>query len=75
MAAPEDDEDLRRVLDAVLQHMQWEMKDTVLPTLLQHVPRTLDDLLVAISKLDAYSVTHKTKMNAALALRVLKPDD
>lgn len=75
MSAPVDDEGLRCVLDSVLQNMQWEMKETVLPILLQYVPRTLDALLRAIALLDAYSKAHKVKMNAALALRVLAEHD
>ncbi|MDQ7001167.1 MAG: glucose-inhibited division protein A [Ghiorsea sp.] len=71
MSAPVDDVDLKRVLDSVLRHMQWDMKETVLPTLLQHVPRTLGALLRALILLDAYSKAHKVRMNASLALRVL----
>ncbi len=75
MSAPIDDKDLKHVLDSVLHHMQWDMKETVLPILLQYVPRTLDALLRALILLDAYSKAHKVKMNAALALRVLADHD
>ncbi len=75
MAAPLQDEDLKHVLRSVLQTMQWDMKETVLPTLLQYVPRALSDLLNAIDKLDAYSRKSNVKMNAALALRILSQDD
>ncbi len=75
MSAPTNDEDLKRVLDSVLHNMQWDMKETVLPVLLQYVPRTLDALLRALVLLDAYSKAHKVKMNAALALRVLADHD
>ena len=66
-----NDEDLQRVLESVLQTMQWDMKETVLPTLLQHVPRNLPDLLNAIDKLDVYSREKRVKMNGVLALKVL----
>jgi len=75
MAGPVRDGDLARVLGSVLHQMQWDMKETVLPTLLQHVPRTLDALIEAILVLDAYSKAHKVRMNAALALRVLAVHD
>lgn len=75
MAAPLQDADLNRVLQSVLQVMQWDMKETVLPTLLQHVPRNLSALLAAIAQLDAYSIENRVNMNAALALRVLNQHD
>jgi hypothetical protein len=75
MAAPIDDVDLSLVLQSVLQTMQWDMKETVLPTLLQHIPRNLSDLLAAIEQLDVYSRKHRVNMNAALALRVLNQHD
>lgn len=75
MSAPVNDMHLKQVLDSVLQHMQWDMKETVLPILLQHVPRTLGALLQALVLLDAYSKAHKVKMNASLALRVLAAHD
>ncbi|MDX8388137.1 MAG: hypothetical protein R8M46_06340 [Ghiorsea sp.] len=75
MAAPSDDAELNAVLQSVLQTMQWDMKDTVLPTLLQHVPRNLSALLEAIAQLDVYSRKHRVNMNAALALRVLNKRD
>ncbi len=71
MHTPLSDEDLKSVLESVLQTMQWDMKETVLPTLLQHIPRVLSDLLQAIEKLDVYSRKHRVKMNATLALKVL----
>ncbi len=70
-AAPSSDEDLKQVLESVLQTMQWDMKETVLPTLLQHVPRNLSDLLAAIETLDKYSRETGEKMNGAKALKVL----
>ncbi len=72
---PQADDDLQKVLQSVLQTMQWDMKETVLPTLLQHIPRTLTDLLQAIEKLDVYSREHGAKMNGALALKVLVKHD
>lgn len=75
MRTPQSDEDLKRVLESVLQTMQWDMKETVLPTLLQHIPRVLSDLLQAIEKLDVYSRKHGAKMNATLALKVLGVHD
>jgi chromosomal replication initiation ATPase DnaA len=75
MAPPHADADLKAVLESVLQTMQWDMKDTVLPTLLQHIPRTLSDLLQAIDTLDMYSREHRAKMNGALALKVLHVHD
>ncbi len=75
IAPPQADEDLQKVLRSVLQTMQWDMKETVLPVLLQHMPRTLADLLQAIEKLDMYSREHGVKMNGALALKVLAKHD
>jgi len=75
MAAPSKDADLSKVLQSVLNTMQWDMKETVLPTLLQYVPRQLSVLLEAIAKLDMYSQKHKMKMNATLAIRVLSKYD
>jgi len=74
MFPPENDEDLKLVLKSVLQTMQWDMKDTVLPMLLSHVPRQLSQLLSAVEKLDIYSKQQGVKVNAALALRVLQDD-
>ena len=71
VSAPIKDEDLKQVLESVLQNMQWDMKETVLPTLLQHIPRNLPDLLNAIEKLDVYSREKQVKMNGVLALKVL----
>jgi len=71
MTPPRLDKDLQAVLESVLQTMQWDMKETVLPTLLQYLPRDLALLLQAIDALDAYSKVHKVKMNAVLALKVL----
>ncbi len=71
IAPPELDEDLEKVLKSVLQTMQWDMKETVLPTLLQYIPRRLADLLQAINTLDIYSREKREKMNAAKALKVL----
>jgi len=71
MSAPQCDEDLQKVLQSVLKNMQWDMKDTVLPTLLQYVPRELSALLDAISRLDDYSKKHNKKMNGTLALKIL----
>ena len=71
VAAPVKDDDLKQVLESVLQTMQWDMKETVLPTLLQHIPRNLPDLLNAIEKLDVYSREKQVKMNGVLALKVL----
>ena len=71
MAAPASDEDLKAVLESVLFTMQWDMKETVLPSLLQHIPRKLSSLLHAIEKLDDYSRRNNVKMNAALAVRIL----
>jgi len=75
IAPPHADDDLKAILESVLQTMQWDMKDTVLPMLLQHIPRTLTDLLHAIDTLDMYSREHRVKMNAALALKVLSAHD
>jgi len=75
MCAPVNDEDLEHVLQSVLQTMQWDMKETVLPTLIQHVPRDLPALLDAIAKLDTYSQAHGVAMNGARALRVLASHD
>lgn len=71
MAAPLADAQLQLLLQSVLKTMQWDMKETVLPTLLQYVPRDLPILLQAIQKLDVYSQANKVKMNATLALKVL----
>ncbi|HID37656.1 MAG TPA: glucose-inhibited division protein A [Ghiorsea sp.] len=71
IAAPQGDQDLQKVLESVLKNMQWDMKETVLPTLLQYVPRKLDALLAAIELLDDYSKKHQKKMNGSLALKVL----
>lgn len=71
MSAPLHDEDLQKVLQSVLKNMQWDMKDTVLPTLLQHVARELSALLDAISKLNDYSKKHNKKINGTLALKIL----
>ena len=71
MAAPLSDKDLSLVLQSVLLTMQWDMKETVLPSLLQHIPRKLSALLGAIEKLDEYSRQNNVKMNAALAVRIL----
>jgi len=70
-SAPEKDEDLKRVLVSVLKTMQWDMKETVLPVLLQYVPRNLPDLLNAIQKLDVYSRENRVKINGAVALKIL----
>ncbi len=75
MAAPLSDEDLSSVLQSVLLTMQWDMKETVLPTLLSHVPRNLSELLAAIERLDNYSRQNSVRINATLALRVLKDID
>ncbi len=75
IAPPQTDDDLQKVLQSVLQTMQWDMKETVLPTLLQHIPRTLADLLQAIAMLDVYSRKHGVKMNGTLALKVLATHD
>jgi len=72
---PLADEDLKRVLQSVLQTMQWDMKETVLPTLLLHVPRRLVDLLDAIDQLDAYTRETREKMTGAKALKVLQTND
>ncbi|MDQ7004465.1 MAG: glucose-inhibited division protein A [Ghiorsea sp.] len=71
MSAPQHDEDLQKVLQSVLRNMQWDMKDTVLPVLLQYVPRELSALLDAIDQLDDYSKKHNKKMNGARALKIL----
>jgi len=71
MAAPVSDGDLKSVLESVLLSMQWDMKETVLPSLLQHVPRKLSALLDAVEQLDEYSRKNNVKMNAALAVRIL----
>ena len=71
MQAPIADEDLHAVLRSVLQTMQWDMKETVLPALLEYIPRDLAALLDAIKRLDEHSRQHQVKMNSALAIRVL----
>lgn len=78
MTAPASDEALQQVLHSVLQSMQWDMKDAVLHMLLQHVPRSLADLLAAVTLLDCYSRQHRLKINATSALKILqsvKQDD
>jgi chromosomal replication initiation ATPase DnaA len=75
ISAPSEDEGLGYVLQSVLHSMQWDMKETVLPTLIQHVPRNLSALLDAIARLDAYSQAHGVPMNGARALRVLANHD
>lgn len=75
MAAPHRDEDLQKVLKSVLQTMQWDMKATVLPTLLQYVPRELSLLLESIHLLDEYSREAGVKITAASAIRLLQARD
>jgi len=75
VAAPSADEDLQSVLQSVLQMMQWDMKESVLPTLLHHVPRRLSALLIAIELLDKYTRETGEKMNGAKALKVLEIHD
>ena len=75
MAAPIHDEDLKKVLKSVLQTMQWDMKETVLPTLLHYVPRELSMLLESIKALDEHSREAGVKITAASAIRFLQARD
>ena len=75
MQAPFKDEDLELVLKSVLQTMQWDMKETVLPTLLKYLPRELSTLLEAIERLDQHSREKPLKINAASAKRILEIHD
>ncbi|MDX8382534.1 MAG: hypothetical protein R8M45_00535 [Ghiorsea sp.] len=72
MAPPQGDAELQQVLLSVLHAMQWEMKDAVLRSLLQHTQRSLPALLHAVQCLDRYSRQHRVKINGKSALAILK---
>jgi len=65
LAPPAQDNDLLALLRAGASHMQWDIREQVLQSMLTYLPRRLDVLLAALQELEFLSFEQKHKPGPA----------
>lgn len=65
LAPPSEDSDLLALLRASASHMQWDIREQALQSMLTYLPRRLDILLAALRELESLSFEQKHKPGPA----------
>jgi len=71
MQPPAHDSDLRDVLLAVAEGMQWQVKESLLSLMLNRLPRQLGDQVEALKQLEAASLQDRQRITQAWAEKQL----
>jgi len=74
MQPPVSDADLRSVLVAAAEGLQWQVKDSLLSLMLTRLPRRLPDLIEALKQLEAASLQDRQRITQAWAEKRLGLD-
>jgi len=64
---PESDDDLRLVLRAVAQQLQWDISESFLKVMLNYLPRDLNTQIQALRHLEAASAEERVRISQAWA--------
>ena len=65
LSPPAQDDDLLALLSASASHMQWDIREQALQSMLTYLPRRLDILLAALRELESLSFEQKHKPGPA----------
>lgn len=74
MASPKRDQDLRAVMQAVAEGLQWQVKDSVLSLMLAQLPRSLPEQITALTQLESASLEERQRITQAWAKQKLNLD-
>lgn len=74
MCSPTSDQDLRAVMNAVAEGLQWQVKDSVLSLMLAQLPRSLAEQITALTQLESASLEERQRMTQAWAKKKLNLD-
>jgi len=67
LSPPESDDDLRLVLRAVAQQLQWDISESFLKVMLNYLPRDLNTQIQALRHLEAASAEERVRISQAWA--------
>lgn len=74
MCSPKTDQDLRAVMYAVAEGLQWQVKDSVLSLMLAQLPRSLAEQITALTQLESASLEERQRITQAWAKKKLNLD-
>ncbi len=75
MAAPKGDNDLRAVMHAVAEGLQWQVKESILSLMLSQLPRSLPEQIAALMQLESASLEERQRITQAWAKEKLNLDN
>ncbi|MES0370939.1 MAG: hypothetical protein ABUK11_01550 [Mariprofundaceae bacterium] len=74
MDSPKTDRDLRAVMYAVAEGLQWQVKESVLSLMLEQLPRNLTEQIAALTQLESASLEERQRITQAWAKKKLNLD-
>ncbi|MDX8404278.1 MAG: hypothetical protein R8K54_07715 [Mariprofundaceae bacterium] len=71
MDSPKTDQDLKAVMHAVAEGLQWQVKESVLSLMLAQLPRSLAEQITALTQLESASLEERQRITQAWAKKKL----
>lgn len=71
MLPPQSDSDLRAVMQAVADGLQWKVKDSVLSLMASRLPRSLPEQIRALTMLESASLAEQQRITQSWAMEKL----